>query len=258
MRSMIPVKSRIIDIYKETDDIKTFIVEKTINEDPVPGQFYEIYVRDAGEIPISIASWNDGLIFSVKRVGAVTEKLHKLVKGDYIGLRGPYGNGFPEHRRFTVLIAGGIGLPPARSYIEYWLSKGAKDMQLLYGARTPSDIVYKKLLDYWSNYIDVQITVDRGDSTWDGNVGVVTTIFNRIKNKDADFLIIGPEIMMKFSIIELKKMGVSDDNIYLSMERRMKCGFGICGHCNIGRYYVCKDGPVFRYSTIKDIPEAIH
>lgn len=258
MNSMIPVWSSIMDTWNETYDVKSFLIENRLGIEPLPGQFYEIYVKDGGEIPISIASWKDGLLFSVKKVGRVTEILHRLGKGDKVGIRGPYGNGFPEHRRFTVLIAGGIGLPPARSYIEYWISRGFRDMQLLYGARTPSDIVYRKEIEKWADFIDVYITVDRGDDGWKGNVGVVTTLFNRIKRTDADFLIIGPEIMMKFSVIELKNMGVNDDDIYLSMERKMKCGFGICGHCNIGRYYVCKDGPVFRYSAIRDIPEALH
>ncbi|MGB9814568.1 MAG: FAD/NAD(P)-binding protein [Thermoplasmata archaeon] len=258
MKSMVPVNTRIIDVFEETNDVKSFLLENNLDEDPLPGQFYEIYVRGAGEIPISIASWRDGLLFSVKRVGYVTERLHGMKKGDILGIRGPFGNGFPEHRRHTVLIAGGIGLPPARSYIEYWLSKGSRNMQLLYGARTPSDIVYRRILQEWSNYIDVHITVDKGDKEWKGNVGVVTTIFHRIKDRESDFIIIGPEIMMKFSVMELKKLGVSEDNIYLSMERKMKCGFGICGHCNIGRYYVCKDGPVFKYSLIKDIPEVFH
>ncbi len=258
MFSMESIPARIIDVWEETPDVKSFLLEDSIGVMPLPGQFYEIYVKGAGEIPISIASWKEGLLFSVKRVGKVTEILHKKGKNDYLSIRGPYGKGFPDHKNFTVLIAGGIGLPPARSYIEYWLSKGVREMQLLYGARSPSDLVYKEMLNEWSKEFDVQITVDRGDENWKGNVGVVTTLFERIKKRDAQFLIIGPEIMMKFSVMELKKLGIDDDKIFLSMERKMKCGYGICGHCNIGRYYVCKDGPVFKYSVIKDIPEVFH
>ena len=258
MFSMESIKSRILDVWDETPDVKSFLIENNIDEMPKPGQFYEIYVKGIGEAPISIASWKDGLLFSVKRVGKVTEIMHKLQKNDHLWIRGPYGNGFPYDDNFTILIAGGIGLPPIRSYIEYSLSKGKRELQLLYGARTPSDIVYRNLLSEWSELFDVQITVDKGDKYWKGNVGVLTTLFNRIKKKNAKFLIVGPEIMMKFSVIELKKIGVNEENIFLSMERKMKCGFGICGHCNIGRYYVCKDGPIFQYSKIKDIPEIFY
>lgn len=255
MNPMLPVKSRIIDVWDETSDIKSYLVEDTIGKTPLPGQFYEISVKNYGEVPISVASWKDGLLFSIKKIGMVTEILHKMDKNDEIGIRGPYGKGFPITDKFKVIIAGGIGLPPARSVIEYSLSKNDKNIQLLYGARSPKDLVYKDLLNEWNNMFDVNVTVDVGDGNWKGNVGVVTTLFKNIKNKDSYFYIIGPTVMMKFAVLELKKMNISEENIFLSMERRMKCGIGICGHCNIGKYYVCKDGPVFNYPMIKDIPE---
>lgn len=255
MNAMAPIFTKILDTRNETADVKSFLLENVLNKDPKSGQFYELSILGYGEVPISIASLENGLLFSIKRVGKVTEKMHKMVKEDKIGIRGPYGYGFPEPDTDSILIAGGIGLPPARSFIEHSMFKGNKNLTLLYGARSPSDIVYKKELEKWEKIFNVHITVDVGDGSWTGNVGVVTKLFNRISSVQSKFIIIGPTIMIKFSVIELKKMGVSDDNIYLSLERKMKCGIGICGHCNIGRYYVCKDGPVFPYSKVKDIPE---
>ncbi len=255
MNPMLPLKSKILDLWDETDDIKSFLIEDVINKKPLPGQFYELSLSGLGEVPISFASWEDGLLFSIKRAGKITEYLHRMKKNDEIGIRGPYGKGFPITDKFKVLIAGGIGLPPARSVIEHSLSNSDNKIQLLYGARSPRDLVYKELLNEWKKKFDVKITVDVADDNWSGHVGVVTKIFNYIKNTDSFFYIIGPTIMMKFAVMELKKMNVPDENIFLSMERRMKCGIGICGHCNIGKYYVCKDGPVFNYSLIKDIPE---
>ncbi len=255
MNPMLPLKSKIKDIWDETDDIKSFLIEDVIRKKPMPGQFYELSVSGMGEIPISIASWDDGLLFSIKNAGKITENMSKMKKGDEIGIRGPYGKGFPITDKFKVLIAGGIGLPPARSVIEHSLSVKDNNIQLLYGARSPKDLVYKSLLHEWGKKFDVEITVDMGDESWTGNVGVVTTIFNKIRDNKSFFYIIGPTMMMKFAVLELKKLNVPDANIFLSMERRMKCGIGICGHCNIGRFYVCRDGPVFNYSLIKDIPE---
>ncbi|MEM0161164.1 MAG: FAD/NAD(P)-binding protein [Thermoplasmata archaeon] len=255
MNSMAPLNTEILDIKEETADVKSFLLQNVFDVVPNPGQFYELSVMGYGEVPISLASSKNGLLFSIKKVGKVTEIMHKMHKGDRIGIRGPYGTGFPEPDGATVLIAGGIGLPPARSYIEHSLVNNNKNMMLLYGARSPEDIVYRQEIERWNKMFNVYVSVDNANKEWKGNVGVVTKLFNRITNIQSKFIIIGPTIMIKFSVIELKKMGVEDDNIYLSLERKMKCGVGLCGHCNIGRYYVCKDGPVFSYSKVKDIPE---
>ncbi|MGC8497429.1 MAG: FAD/NAD(P)-binding protein [Thermoplasmata archaeon] len=252
---MAPLNTEILDIKEETADVKSFLLRNVFEIVPKPGQFYELSVAGYGEVPISLASSKNGLLFSIKKVGKVTEIMHKMHKGDRIGIRGPYGTGFPETGEKTVLIAGGIGLPPARSYIEHSLSKNNRNLMLLYGAKSPADIVYKQELEIWKKMFNVYMTVDNANKGWNGDVGVVTRLFHRISSAQSTFIIIGPTIMIKFSVIELKKMGVEDDNIYLSLERKMKCGIGICGHCNIGRYYVCKDGPVFSYSRVKDIPE---
>ncbi len=259
MNTLNSMETVIIDVWDETPDIKSFLVNDVIGVLPNPGQFYELRIFGRGEIPISYGNYYDGkLLFSIKNVGYVTSYFHRLRSGDKVGIRGPYGNGWEIHDGRTVLIGGGIGLPPLSSYIERMIKMNRKDIHLLYGARTPGDIVYKEKLKKWKDLFRVDVTVDRGDETWDGNVGVVTTIFNRIEWKDARFYIIGPEVMMKFAVKELLKMGIDEGKIYLSMERKMKCGYGICGHCNIGRFYVCRDGPVFRYDLIKDIPESFH
>jgi NAD(P)H-flavin reductase len=255
VNAMLPIDSKILAITKETGDIKSFLLENVLDKDPRPGQFYELSVLGYGEVPISIASCENELLFTVKRVGKVTEKMHKMVKGDRIGIRGPYGFGFPEPGKGNIVIAGGVGLPPARSFIEHSLAIGNKNIILLYGARSPSDIAYKKELEKWAKIFTVHVTVDVGDNTWNGNIGVVTKLFNRISNVKAKFIIIGPPIMIKFSVLELQKIEARDEDMYLSLERKMKCGIGICGHCNISRFYVCKDGPVFPYSKVKDIPE---
>jgi anaerobic sulfite reductase subunit B len=255
MSAMLPIDSKILAITKETSDIKSFLLENVLEKNPRPGQFYELSILGYGEIPISIASCENELLFTVKRVGKVTEKMHKMVKGDKIGIRGPYGFGFPEPSKDNIVIAGGVGLPPARSFIEHSLVMGNKNIILLYGARSPPDIVYKKELEKWAKTFTMHVTVDVGDSSWNGNIGVVTKLFNRISNVKAKVIIIGPPIMIKFSVLEFLKMGASEEDLYLSLERKMKCGIGICGHCNIGKFYVCKDGPVFPFSKVKDIPE---
>ncbi len=259
MNSLKSFETLILDVWDETPDIKSFLVNDVIGIVPSPGQFYELRIYGKGEIPISYGSYVDGkLLFSIKNVGYVTSHVHKLKRGDKIGIRGPYGNGWQIDERKTVLIGGGIGLPPLSSYIERMLRINRNDMHLLYGARSPKDLVYKEKLREWSKLFRVDITVDNPDETWTGNVGVVTKLFNRIEWKDAKFFIIGPEIMMKYAVKELLSMNIDPENIYLSMERKMKCGYGICGHCNIGRFYVCKDGPVFRYDKIENIRELFH
>ncbi len=262
---MLPKPARILKIYDETPDTKTFILENITKKIPKPGQFYMISVFGVGEFPVSVGYADENnLLITVKKVGQVTGALFELGENDIVGLRGPYGNGFPIEE-FTgkniVLIGGGIGIPPLRSVIEYIFQHRNEFgyVQLLYGARSPKDIVYKdKLLKDWPKIIDVKLTVDVADETWKGHVGVVTTIFDQIKNLDSIFLIVGPEVMMKYSVLELKKRGVKESQIYLSLERKMKCGIGICGHCNLGRFYVCKDGPVFRYDIIANERELFY
>lgn len=265
VNELLPKTVKILESFHETSDTKTFIIENPTGKIPIPGQFYMLSVFGYGEFPVSFGYADEKeILITVKAVGSATKALYELSPGSIIGIRGPYGNGFPIEElrgKNIVLIGGGIGIPPLRSVIEYILQNREKFgyVQLLYGARSPKDIVYKeKLINEWPKKIDIRLTVDIGDENWKGHVGVVTTLFDQIIYLDSLFLIVGPEVMMKYSVLELKKREIHDSQIYLSLERRMKCGIGVCGHCNLGRYYVCKDGPVFRYDTISSEKELFY
>ena len=196
------------------------------------------------------------------KAGKVTDKVHQLKKGDVIGVRGPYGKGYPldDFKGKEVLVlGGGVGLAPLRSLL-YALFDRINDFKKIYirfGARTPADIIYKKEVKEWAQRedLDFQITVDEGDKDWKGHVGLVTTILDgmALQPSEAIAIVCGPPIMMKFSTLKLLELGFKDENIYLSMEKNMSCGIGKCGHCRIGTYYACKDGPVFTYDKIKDL-----
>ena len=257
----LPKQVKITEVIDETPDVKTFVLD--LDMDHLPGQFVEVSVFGVGEMPISIGtSPTRNFAVSVKKVGKVSSALHNLKPGDVVGIRGPYGKGFPIKElegHDLLLVGGGIGLPPLRALIEYVLDN--KDnfgrMQLLYGARTPKDLVYKYLFPKWRKEFDVLLTVDYADETWLEYEGVVTKLFPKIcmDPKKTYAVIVGPPIMIKYAVLGLVDAGFSDDRILISLERMMKCGLGTCGHCNIGKYYVCKDGPVFKYSQVKDIPE---
>jgi len=269
-----PYLARIIEIFRETNTIKTFkfkFLDKNLKDSFMftPGQFIQVSVFGTGEIPLTICSspfYTKFFQISVRRVGNVTNALFDLKKGDIIGIRGPYGNGYPINQlmyKDIVLVAGGIGFPPIKSLIEYILHRRDNfgHLWLLYGARNPEDIVFKKELIKWKKEKDfnILITVDKAIPGWKGNVGVVTNLFDKVKihNKNTVGITCGPPIMMKFVTQEFKTLGFKDDQIYLSMERLMHCGIGKCGHCNIGKKYVCKDGPVFRYDELKELTEKL-
>jgi sulfite reductase subunit B len=234
----------------------------------LPGQFVEVSILGVGEAPISISSspTQKGYFeLGVRKVGNVTGAMHNLKAGDKLGVRGPFGTNFPFEQakgKDVLFVAGGIGLFPARSFINYVLHnrKDYKNVTILFGARTPSDRVFTDELADWSKRDDVNFfeTVDRGDPSWKGNTGVITTLFPKAKIDAANTVcvIVGPPIMYKFAIAEAKKSGIADSNIYVSLERNMKCGVGKCGHCQINNLYCCQDGPVFQYSAVQPIPEA--
>ena len=257
----LPKQVRIRDIIDETPDVKTFVLD--LKMDYTPGQFVEISVFGVGEMPISIGtSPTRDFAVSVKKVGKVSSALHKLNPGDVIGVRGPYGRGFPLEElkgNDLLLIGGGIGLPPLRSLLEYAIDNKESfgKLHLLYGARTPNDLVYRNLFPKWRKHFDIYLTVDYADETWLEYEGVVTSLFPKIcmRPEKTYAVIVGPPIMIKYSVLGLLEDGFNEDKIIISLERMMKCGLGTCGHCNIGKYYVCKDGPVFKYSQVKDIPE---
>lgn len=221
-----------------------------------PGQFTMLYAFGVGEIPISI-SGDPGdrsvLVQTIRRVGAVTNALGSLAPGGLVGVRGPFGRPWPVESaegKDVVIVAGGIGLAPLRPVLHHVLAHRDRyeRVMLLYGSRSPSDLLYLDQLQEWRSRLDmtVLITVDSGDVDWHGSVGVVTKLVNRapFDAKNAIAFVCGPPIMMRFTSQELEAEGVTPDRVYVSMERNMKCGIGICGHCQFGPYFVCKDGPI--------------
>lgn len=231
----------------------------------LPGQFNMLYVFGVGEMAISISgdpSWRGSFIHTVRAVGTGTKAVCALQAGDVLGVRGPFGTAWPDLElvgKDVVLVAGGIGLAPLRPTIYSILADrdGYGRVSLLYGARTPHDLLYTDELSRWRDRPDLNlgVTVDTAERSWFGNVGVVTTLIPRIQFDPANAVavICGPEIMMRFTIMELQKRGIDSENIYISMERNMKCAIGLCGHCQLGPEFVCKDGPVFRFDKVTGI-----
>jgi NAD(P)H-flavin reductase len=228
-----------------------------------PGQFNMLYVFGTGEVPISISgdpARPELLVHTIRAVGATTRALQGLKRGDWVGVRGPFGTAWPvdEARgRDVVLIAGGIGLAPLRPAVYHVLLHRALygRVLLLYGARTPRDMLYAKELREWRSRFDVEVevTVDRATLDWQGSVGVVTKLVQRapFDPQSAVAFICGPEVMIRYAAQALEQRGTPRDAIYVSMERNMKCAVGVCGHCQFGPYFVCKDGPVFRHDRIQ-------
>ncbi|BER92237.1 FAD/NAD(P)-binding protein [Thermatribacter velox] len=234
-----------------------------------PGQFVEVSLRGVGEAPISICSsptHRNSFELCVRAVGRLTRALHRLEAGDNIGIRGPFGVGFPITKLIghdLLMVAGGIGIAPLRSLINYVMDnrRDFGKVQVLFGCKNPQNMLFKDEITTWQQRLDVNFscTVDEADPEWMGNVGVITTL---IPNVDIDpentfAVIVGPPVMYRFVIAELLKKGVPEEHIVLSLERHMKCGLGKCGHCQIHDIYCCQDGPVFFYSRIKNLKGAI-
>jgi NAD(P)H-flavin reductase len=235
-----------------------------------PGQFAQVSLFGTGEFPASLppSPTEDETFFTIRQVGSCTTSLHALRPGETFAIRGPYGNGFPMesyHGRNLVFVAGGIGLIPLRSCIIYALKHREQygRIQIFLGARTPRDLMYRTNLAEWerSAGVECHLTVDRADSTWQGNVGVVGSLFRKpgvaIPVDHTVAFVCGPPIMFRFVIKDLKALGFQDQNIVSTLERYMKCGVGKCGHCCIGVAYVCVDGPVFTYEQIQKLGEDI-
>ena len=259
------IEANLEDIIVETPTIKTFVLRPKQKMQFKTGQFVEVNIPGIGEAPFTPSSdpkIENRLDVTIMNVGRVTEKLHTLSKNATLGLRGPYGKGYPLdefENKEILIVGGGVGLAPLRSLIFSLFSERDryKKIVIRYGARTPSDILYKNLISGWGKKKDVnlKVTVDKREPGWKGNVGLVTTILEDlpIDLKKAVCIVCGPPIMMKFVTFKLLEIGFNPGDIYLSMEKNMSCGLGKCGHCRLGKYYVCKDGPVFTYSQIKDI-----
>jgi sulfhydrogenase subunit gamma (sulfur reductase) len=268
----LPVMARLLKVEQMTELEKLFTLQlpggRSLGNEP--GQFVEASLMGIGEAPISISSSpsrsNGTFELCIRRVGDLTSALHKLEPGDVIGVRGPFGSGFPIGRmrgKDILFAAGGLGLAPLRSLINQVLDeRGAFGrVIILYGTKNPNEILFKNELGEWANRDDVEfhMTVDRADGDWTGNVGVITTLFPKvtINPRNTVAATCGPPIMYRFVLMELLGKGIPETQIYLSLERRMKCGVGKCGHCMINDLYCCKDGPVFTYSQIKGLEEAL-
>ena len=269
--TLIPKLGVVTAIRTDTPDVKTFRIVSPEGAKPfehIPGQCAMLSMPGVGEALFSITSSpteHDFVDFSIKRCGCVTEWLHQMEVGQQITIRGPYGNGFPVDTELRgkdlLFIAGGIGLAPLHSVINYVRAHRADygKVQVIYGSRSKEDLVdYDEIVNDWiaSGDIEVNLTIDRPQDNWQGHVGFVP---NYVKELNPDLsktvLMCGPPIMIKFTLAGLMELGFSRTQIYTTMELRMKCGIGKCGRCNIGSKYVCKDGPVFRFDQLDELPD---
>ena len=268
--TLIPMVGVITDIRDETPDVKTFRVNAPEGGklfEHKPGQCAMLCAPGISEAMFSITSSptnKEYQEFSIKKCGELTDYLHSLQVGDQITVRGPYGNNFPVDTELKgknlLFIAGGIGLAPLRSVINYVLDNRADygRVDILYGSRSADDLVQRKEIEeVWSKTegVNVHLTIDREQEGWDGHVGFVPAYLKELNFKnDCIALLCGPPIMIKFCLAALKEMGFSTDQVYTTLELRMKCGVGKCGRCNLGSKYVCKDGPVFRFDEVDELP----
>lgn len=260
---MLPRPFRVTSKRYETSDTVTLEFEAADGGPPMsftPGQFTMIYAFGVGEVPISISGdpGNPGtLVHTVRAVGAVTAAICALERGEVAGIRGPYGTGWPEAEgKDLLIVAGGIGLAPVRPVILRALANRHRHfcLGLAYGSRSPSELLYRDELVRWTDDEDmnVQVTVDRGGEGWRGDIGVVTPLLQRLRctTTETVAVICGPEVMMRVVARTLQDRGVAPENIYVSIERNMKCGIGLCGHCQFGSDFTCKEGPVFPYKDV--------
>jgi NAD(P)H-flavin reductase len=253
---------------RETADTKTLELQPTRGAKPFefhPGQFNMLYVFGVGEVPISLSGDTSSpvpIIHTIRDVGAVSRGLCNLKRGDAVGLRGPFGSSWPvedAEGADVLVIAGGIGLAPLRPAIHHLISRRRRygRVAILYGARSPAELLYRREVERWRGRFDLEVhaTVDHAADSWMGRVGVVTRLI-RLVDFDPDStvaMVCGPEIMMRFTIRELQDRGVPEENVFLSMERNMKCAVGFCGHCQFGPVFVCRDGPIFRYDRVRGL-----
>jgi len=263
-----PINGEIVDIIDESPTIKTFVV---VPEEPFrfeTGQFVELTLPGVGEAPFTPSSSPadiEKMEITIMKAGRVTDLLHKCDKGQKVGIRGPYGNGYPLDDfvgKEVYIVGGGVGLAPIRSLFLALVDriKDFKSVICRFGAKTPDDFIYKNtLFGSWQEIdgVSIGLTVDEANGDWSGDVGVVTSILRKddVDIRNAVAVVCGPPVMMKYATMKLLEFGFPAENIYLSMEKNMSCGIGKCGHCMIGKYYVCKDGPVFTYGQIKEYPD---
>ena len=262
-----PIRSKIEKIIIETPTIKTFVLQPEEKVSFESGQFMQVTVPGMGEAPFTPSSdpkLTETIEFTIMKTGSATKKLHEMEEGEFLGIRGPYGKPYPIRSFYgkeVYVVGGGVGQAPLRALL-FALTHEIEHLnkiEVRFGARTPSDISFKKAIEDWRKWekTNIVMTVDAAEPGWRGNVGLVTTILKDgdVNIKNAVAIVCGPPIMMKFVTKRLLDMGFADRDIYLSMEKNMSCGIGKCFHCNLGKYFVCKDGPVFTWDQIKDIPE---
>ena len=269
--TLIPHIGVVTDVRIDTPDVKTFRVNALEGGkcfEHIPGQCAMLSIPGVGEAMFSITSSptnEEYMEFSIKKCGCLTSWLHQMEVGQQITIRGPYGNGFPVESAFKgkdlLFVAGGIGLAPLRSVINYVRAhrENYGKVDIVYGSRSADDLVdYKEIIDEWMNEPDfnVWLTIDREQEGWDGHVGFVP---NYVKELGFDtnntVIICGPPIMIKYTLAGLMELGFNKTQVFTTMELRMKCGVGKCGRCNIGSKYVCKDGPVFRCDQLDELPD---
>ncbi len=264
---MVPAPYQVRRLRRETRDTSTLELTPAAGGALTfrAGQFNMVYVFGVGEVPVSLSGdplRDAGITHTVRAVGAVTSALCHLRPGEVVGVRGPFGTSWPVEAaegKDVVIVAGGIGLAPLRPVIYQLQARRERygRIALLYGARAPRDLLYGTELLHWSSRFDLQVevTVDSPVREWKGNVGVVTTLIPRAVFGPAETIamVCGPEIMMRFAVAELQKARVPADAIYVSLERNMKCGVGLCGHCQFGPHFVCRQGPVFRFTEVEPL-----
>lgn len=268
---LIPMIGVVTDIRMDTPDVKTFRVVGLDGKKPfehIPGQCAMLSMPGIGEALFSITSSptnEDYLEFSIKKCGCVTTWLHEMEPGRQVTLRGPYGNGFPVDTELKgkdlLIIAGGIGLAPVRSVINYVRANRSNygTLDIVYGSRSKEDLVdYAEIIDEWckEDGINVHLTIDREQEDWDGHVGFVPNYVKELNFDTSKTVVMcGPPIMIKFTLAGLEELGFRRDQVYTTFELKMKCALGKCGRCNIGDKYVCKDGPVFRLDQMSELPD---
>ena len=267
-----PITARISDVEQLTEREKLFTIElpHEYRLRHQPGQFVQLSLLGIGEAPISISSSpsrsNSAFELCVRRTGDLTNALHRMKPGDIVGVRGPFGRGFPiDHfqGKDILFIAGGLGMAPLRSLINEILDLRGNygRVIILYGARSPEDLLFQSELIQWAARKDVELhlTVDHPDTQWGNSVGVITTLFQEVQifRRNTAAVVVGPPIMYQFVIQELLNIRIPKGNIWLSFERRMKCGVGKCGHCQLNHLYTCQAGPTYSYAQIEGLPEAL-
>ncbi|MBN2367020.1 MAG: FAD/NAD(P)-binding protein [Calditrichaeota bacterium] len=262
-----PLQSKVLDVITETPTIKTLVLKPPQEIPFKAGQFMQLTIAGIGEAPFTPSSSQydlNTMEITILKAGHLTEAVHELKPGDWVGLRGPFGKGYPMEKfegKEILVVGGGVGLAPLRAllYALFHNIEKYKRISIKYGARNPSELSFRNQYHKWAKLpnVDFECTVDRANGNWDGKVGLVTELLENtgIDLTNSFAVSCGPEIMLKFVTLKLLNVGFQPGQIYLSMNRKMSCGMGICGRCNIGPYYLCKDGPDMNYAKIQQYPD---